>query len=435
MSIIKMAISLMVTLLIIIKVSNKKELIIPVCILYYIGSVIIDIFMAGAPLELGNAFGISYQWGDILLLIPFGVILIDIIKKPKVHKYNANAILTCIIALISLSMISGLVEFGLSSEWIGDFRTFFIFISVSIFFVRFDILKYIHKYIKLINICMDIILAISVILWILDLVFGFHPLMSQYNATLSDGGSTMRFIQPPQVLAIALYALYLIIKNTQENGTIGIRAGLFTIVVILFQHRSVWGALGAGVIVWIFCIYRTKKISLKLLLQGYLIIFLSINMILYSSSDVVENIRNSFTLFTNLLTGASLDNTTANTRFMVWNAVKSDLSGIATIIGRPFGYGYATSIGWETSPHGGYIRILGRAGYVGLMIIILGIIYLFIKAYRKNIRYIPAFLACCATYMYAYDFNWICGVILGCSIIILHKNSDNIRVNKESNIK
>lgn len=428
MSILKMVISLMITLLVIIKVNNKKKLIIPVCIFYYFGNVIIDIFLAGAPVDLGNVFGIAYQWSDILLLIFVGVILLDIIRNPQIHQTKVNALLAVIIMLILSSMCWGLVNFGPTAQWIGDFRTFFIFVSATIFFVRFDIVKYVHKYIKLIHIFMNSILGIAIILWTLDLVFGFHPLVSQYNATLSDGGSTMRFIQSYQVLGIAIYALYLIRKDIQDKGIIGIRASIFSIAVILFQHRSVWVAFGAGIIIVIFCTCKTKKLSLKLLLQGYLIIVLATVIIFYGSGDITKNIRESFSLFTRVFTGGTLENTTASTRIMVWDAVKADLSGIATVIGRPFGYGYATSIGWENSPHGGYIRILARTGYIGLLIIILGIIYLFIKAYVKNIRYIPEFLICIAVFMYTYDFTWISGVVLGCTITIINKNKTSIIV-------
>ncbi len=420
MGYIRMVLALIITLLVIIKVNNRKEYIVPICVIYYLGTVLIDIFMAGKPIELANAFGISYQWSDTLLLIFAGLLIFDICKNSKIKCSSFNLFISVMTVLLLSSALLGAIQFGITAQWMGDIRSIFLFLFSILFSTRLFRTEYISKYINWIDKTMNTIVLISVILWGMDIIFGFHPLLSQYNATLSDGGSTMRFIQPYEVICIALYALYLVRKDIKTRNIIGIKALLFVLVVILFQHRSIWMSLFAGMLVIIVCEFENKRISARLFFEVLGIFILGLMIVLFSQGDIINNIKDSFGVFVNLITGGSLENTTASTRVDVWDAVRDDLTGIAKIIGRPFGYGYGRSIGWTTSPHSGYIRFLARTGYLGIAMLICLMINIFYKAVKEKMLYIPEFIICVATYMYGYDFTWSCGVVLGAGVALIY---------------
>ena len=425
MSYIRMIIALGITLLLIIKTNNKKNLIIPVCLIYYLIQTLNDIFNVGAPIELANSFGISYQFGDSLLLVFVSVLILDLFHNPYVKFNFINKLLAIIVMLFLISLITGLTQFGLNSEWMGDLRSIGLFIFGILFFTRFYNLLDLYKYLKLLDRVMMLILLISITLWGLDICMGVHVLSSQYNATLSDGGSTMRFIQSYQVLGLALYSLFLTSKDIKEKKIIGFKASLCLLTVILFQHRSIWMALGLGLVAIVISEWAEKRMSYKLFLQCIAIVLIGTSIIILGSGDIAENIRNSIKVFQNLILGGSLEGSTANTRVNVWNAVMEDLSGLSLIIGRPFGYGYGQSIGWNTSPHSGFIRLLGRTGYLGIALFIILIIYIVIKCVKEK-KYSLGYLICVITFMYGYDFTWLCGSIIGCYIAVIQKKPRQI---------
>lgn len=410
-----MALALGITLLIIAKVSNNKNLIIPVCIVYNFVRTLSDIFNAGYPIELANTFGISYQFNDLIILIFIGVLLLDLRYTPIISRNILNCFIFLITLLTGFSLVSGASQFGFSSEWMGDLRSVGAFVSGILFFVRFYSYLDFKKYLKFLDRMMAIILLISIVLWALDLGMGVHVLPSQYNATLSDGGSTMRFIQPYQVLGLALYGLFLVNKDIEEKGIIRLKASIYVLAVILFQHRSIWLATGLGLAIIVISQLSKRKMTYKLLLQYLAIVLIGGFIILFGSGDIVENMRNSAEVLRAFLSGGSLKGTTANTRVNVWNAVIEDLSGLSFIIGRPFGYGYGRSLGWSTSPHSGIIRFLARTGYLGLFLLIILILYVVIKFISKK-QYSLGYLVCIIAFMHGYDFTWLCGAVIGCYI-------------------
>ena len=400
------------TLFLIYKLTTDKGKIFVILISYFFITVINDIFFM-STIELANAFGFSYQLSDMLALVMLGTVLIDLLKKPRLKRNLINLFLILISALLALSMMSGLSSYGISSEWMGDLRTNSVFLFSAFYFLRFDVYQDAKEYRKLLDSVMTIILVISCVLWGLDILIGFHPLPSQYNATLSDGGSTMRFIQPYEVLGIALYALLLLAENLNTKGHLKFRTILFSAAVILFQHRSIWMAWGCGFIVVLLITMRNARITKKLFMQLILLIascFIVLNM---GSGQLIENISKSFEIIGKMMKGIAIENSTANTRTQVWNAVIEDLSGSALLIGRPYGYGYGRSIGWKTSPHSGFIRFIARTGYIGAVLAICLLTFVIVKLIRKgNTRFLP-YLICVIGFMYGYDYTWLCGAVIG----------------------
>ena len=419
---------LALTLFLIYKVTEDKEKIFVILILYYFITVVNDIFFM-STIELANAFGFSYQLSDMLAIVLLGTVLIDLFKNPYLKNNLTNLFLIFISALLVASMVSGLSRYGISAEWMGDLRTNSVFLFSIFYFARFDILQDAKKYRRLLDSVMTIILAISCILWALDILIGFHPLLSQFNATLSDGGSTMRFVQPYEVLGIALYALLLLEENLNIKGYIKFRTILFSAAVILFQHRSIWMAWGCGFIVVLLVTMKNTRITKKLFLQVILLIafcFIVLNM---GSGQLIENISKSFEIVGKMMNGVAIENSTADTRTQVWNAVLEDLSGTALLFGRPYGYGYGRSIGWETSPHSGFIRFLGRTGYIGAGLAICLLIYVVVKLTLKgrngNAKFLP-YLICVIGFMYGYDYTWLCGVVIGLGCMLAYRDYDSL---------
>lgn len=413
------------TLFLISKLTADKRKIFVILILYYFITVVNDIFFM-LTIELANAFGFSYQLSDMLAIVMLGTVLVDLLKKPYLKNNLTNLFLLFISALLIASMVNGLSRYGFSAEWMGDLRTNSVFLFSIFYFARFDVLRDAKKYRRLLDFVMTIILVISCVLWALDILIGFHPLLSQYNATLSDGGSTMRFVQPYEVLGIALYALLLLEENLNIKGYLKFRTILFSAAVILFQHRSIWMAWGCGFIVVLFVTVNNTRITKKLFLQVILLItscFIVLNM---GSGQLIENISKSFEIIGKMMNGVAIENSTADTRTQVWNAVLEDLSGTALLFGRPYGYGYGQSIGWKTSPHSGFIRLIGRTGYIGVGLAICLLIYVVAKlTLSGNAKFLP-YLICVIGFMYGYDYTWLCGVVIGLGCIFAYRDYDSL---------
>lgn len=413
------------TLFLISKLTADKGKIFVILILYYFITVVNDIFFM-LTIELANAFGFSYQLSDMLAIVMLGTVLVDLLKKPCLKSNLTNLLLLFISALLIASMVNGLSRYGFSAEWMGDLRTNSVFLFSIFYFARFDVLQDAKKYRRLLDFVMTIILAISCTLWMLDILIGFHPLLSQYNATLSDGGSTMRFLQPYEVLGIALYALLLLEENLNIKGYLKFRTILFSAAVILFQHRSIWMAWGCGFIAVLFVTMKNTRMKKKLFLQVILLIascFIVMNM---GSGQSIENISKSFEIIGKMMNGVAIENSTADTRTQVWNAVLEDLSGTALLFGRPYGYGYGRSIGWKTSPHSGFIRFIGRTGYIGAGLAICLLIYVVAKlTLSGNAKFLP-YLICVIGFMYGYDYTWLCGVVIGLGCMFAYRDYDSL---------
>jgi len=413
------------TLFLISKLTADKGKIFVLLILYYFITVVNDIFFM-LTIELANAFGFSYQLSDMLAIVMLGTVLVDLLKKPCLKSNLTNLLLLFISALLIASMVNGLSRYGFSAEWMGDLRTNSVFLFSIFYFARFDVLQDAKKYRRLLDFVMTIILAISCTLWMLDILIGFHPLLSQYNATLSDGGSTMRFLQPYEVLGIALYALLLLEENLNIKGYLKFRTILFSAAVILFQHRSIWMAWGCGFIAVLFVTMKNTRMKKKLFLQVILLIascFIVINM---GSGQLIENISKSFEIIGKMMNGVAIENSTADTRTQVWNAVLEDLSRTALLFGRPYGYGYGRSIGWKTSPHSGFIRFIGRTGYIGAGLAICLLIYVVAKlTLSGNAKFLP-YLICVIGFMYGYDYTWLCGVVIGLGCMFAYRDYDSL---------
>ncbi|MGO5422294.1 O-antigen ligase family protein [Mediterraneibacter faecis] len=412
---------LALTLFLIYKVTEDKGKIFVILILYYFITVVNDIFFM-STIELANAFGFSYQLSDMLAIVMLGTVLVDLLKNPYLKNNLTNLFLLLISALLVVSMMNGLSRYGFSAEWIGDLRTNSVFLFSIFYFARFDVFQDAKKYRRLLDSVMIIILAISCVLWALDILIGFHPLPSQYNATLSDGGSTMRFIQSYEVLGIALYALLLLEENMNTEGYLKFRTILFTAAVVLFQHRSVWMAWGCGFIVILLISMKNARITKKLFFQLLLLTVFCFIVLNMGSGQLSENISKSFELIGKMMKGESIEHTTADTRTQVWNAVIEDLSGSALLIGRPYGYGYGRSIGWKTSPHSGFIRFIGRTGCIGAGLAVCLLTFIIVKLIRKgNTRFLP-YVICVIGFIYGYDYTWLCGVIIGMGCMLVCRN-------------
>ena len=407
------------------KITADKGKIFVILILYYFITVVNDIFFI-STIELANAFGFSYQLSDMLAIVMLGTVLINLLKNPYLKNNLTNLFLFFISVLLVASMVNGLSRYGLSAEWMGDLRTNSVFLFSVFYFARFEVWQDAKKYRRLLDSVMTIILVISCVLWALDILIGFHPLPSQFNATLSDGGSTMRFVQPYEVLGIALYALLLLKENLNIKGYLKSRTILFSAAVILFQHRSIWMAWGCGFIVILFAVMKNTRITKKLLPQVIFLIvscFIILNM---GSGQLIENISKSFEIVGKMMNGVAIENSTADTRIQVWNAVLEDLSGTALLFGRPYGYGYGRSIGWKTSPHSGFIRFIGRVGYIGAGLAICLLIYVIVKlTLSGNAEFLP-YLICVIGFMYGYDYTWLCGVVIGLGCMFAYRDYDSL---------
>lgn len=286
------------------------------------------------------------------------------------------------------------------------------------------------KYKYYINTLMNIICVYVLIIWVLDLVFGIHNLPGQQNGLLSDGGSTFRIINPPQVLIISFYTLYKIYYDLEEKKVISFRSMLFAGIVVLMQWRTVVAAFGVGLIITICLSLKRNGLSRKLLAEIVVLVIAICVIFLQGSSEtgLIAMITNLFESFSNV----GKDTGTFATRTEVWTMILGSLNGINAFFGRPFGQDLA--LAWKASAHSGYVDYIAKMGYLGLVLLIIFMIFMVIKSIKAK-NYMSTIILCSmAIYWYGYGFTVEQGAILG-FIVAIQEVMDRQEVGDEKYVK
>lgn len=396
---------------------HKAEWLLLLIILSYIKTCIMYLFEATTVFTVFTVGGTQVHLDDIVLIILLIYCMVNILYPIQVGKYFIASLL--LLGPIMISLVRGIMNGTVGSEvFLSDTRKYVLFILA--FFAFFFAMRQegntsrLWKYKYYIDTLMDIICVYVLIIWTLDLVFGIHNLPGQQNGLLSDGGSTFRIINPPQVLIISFYTLYKIYDDLEEKKVISFRSMLFVGIVVFMQWRTVVAAFGVGLIITICLSLKKNGLSKKLLAE---IIIITIAVFAISSqnssqSRLVGMITNLFESFSNVGTGTG----TFSTRTEVWAMILGSLKGVNVIFGRPFGQDLALT--WKASAHSGYVDYIAKMGYLGIVLLIAFMVFMLIKSIKAK-NYMNIIILCSmAVYWYGYGFAVEQGALLGFIVAI-----------------
>ena len=311
-----------------------------------------------------------------------------------------------------------------SANFLSDTRNYFLFFVVLLaFFFGLRSQKgfsRLYKYQKYIHTFMNIVAIYVLFFWGGDLIFGMRFLPGQLNGLLSDGGSTFRIINPPQVLMIALYTLYEIYIDLEKKKVISLRTLLFITIVVLMQWRTVVAAFSVGlVLIFIYQIKKGNLLSYKIIME--LIGIVIVGGIVTFSVDITAITAMIFNLFDSF-SNIGKNQGTFGTRTLVWKELLGSLSGFERLFGRPFGMGYKETVTWNHSAHSGYVDYIMVTGYFGLVCLLGFIGFIISKSWKSKQVFILIAMIVILVYWYGYGFSLEQAALIGLCAGILDQS-------------
>ena len=219
---------------------------------------------------------------------------------------------------------------------------------------------------------------------------------------------TTRPLVSGQAAFVATAALAAIVEGERRRKKFFAgQAAVFLAVVAVCQHRSVWLAAIAGLLMLI--LVGDTRVRVKLL-AGSVIAFVG-TMMLYLAGTL-----------NGVLHAAEIAVTSTGTygdRLFGWTSLinSSFASGPLTVIaGRPFGSGVArisgTGILETFATHNWYVTLYLRIGLVGILLVVLLIFGSLVRCVRERRMLLAAWLMTTIVFAWPYNLPWYFGVFL-----------------------
>lgn len=263
--------------------------------------------------------------------------------------------------------------------------------------------------------------AVILIGWMVTAAGAYHLVSfglgsaGEFVTTSTGDIRTARILVSGQAVFLCCAAFVAIHRWTRVRRLVLLpSAFVFVSVAVLAQHRSVWAALAAGVVLYVVVGLTTTRTRGVSIITGVAaltaLVVLALNLISFLPFNVTELIQ---------------DRNTYNDRTAGWESLvdQSIQSGIVTqLIGFPTGNGWdrysagGTLITYQ--PHNWYVTVYLRAGLIGLTLLVLVIALIFRKLVSRRSAEALAVLAVLSVYGWPYAINWYLGLFIGWLIYV-----------------
>jgi hypothetical protein len=354
---------------------------------------------------LANVAGTSVYPEDLIAgyLLLSGMSSLRLANRALASK---SGLFLLLIAVAAFSLARGLQRFPLG-EAINEARAPIYIIAVSIWILsraqRPGFNTDLGKYVSLLG-------------WGLTVVFIFH--VGRYGLGASDSfvqvtsigteAQTGRPLVSGQALALALAALY----RLAHGGARANAGWLWLLAVLLAQHRSVWVAVIAAMIVLF--LYSTGKVRAQLTLAAM------IGLIVI----VVGAVAGAFdSLFAELMKAAT-DDRTLTGRTFAWAELVSQQNAMgwfARLLGQPFGAGYyrvnVLGVVELFQPHNWFVVMYLRIGGLGVLLMIAILVRAFVRNVRAKHVVGSVWLSAIVGYSLFYSLQWYLAPFLAVCLI------------------
>ncbi len=268
------------------------------------------------------------------------------------------------------------------------------------------------------------LIGIALYRWV-GVALGFVP-----ESLLKDVGVTSSFRALPASAAFYLCAAALIQTLAWLRGTGGRLSGLhamvFTVFVIVLQHRSVWLAYLAAALYLLVSERRCLPRRFPLLLGASLVggMALSVAAMLGALDGLFDTLQASATLDTGM-------HSSVTDRVFGWGTLVEDWadSSIGTLLlGYPFGHGWRRVVDGRVldfSPHNFYVDLLLRVGVVGLALMLMATLMAMVHSLRAKaesehdyllLRGMGLVLLASLVYYVPYSGNYLHGAVTGLAL-------------------
>lgn len=346
-----------------------------------------------------------------------------ILRAPQllvgITKQRTKWLLLLFTALLALSLIRGLVEFG--SGVTSEARRNVLFVVLAMYFASFRYSTHISR-IKtgLVFIAFGL-LIIAGFRWMQLLAYpnGWHYWMDKVS------GSPFRVLGAGQagVLGEVFILLALAPQLERRQITLWQRVLLYLLplAVLMLQHRSVWIAVAVAA-VWLFIKNPGSARRFVPAMYGGLVLLIIVALLLPASSS--GGIYNSLAFSVSEAFG---DRSSLQWRLLSWSGLMTPdhLTAMDYVIGQPMGSGFLRYVWGEAvdvQPHNYYVEAFLRTGAVGLASL-LGLFLSLLKRLKLggDRTAFSALLVLQLVYFVAYGTQFEHGVFLGLAVALCQK--------------
>lgn len=377
--------------------------------------VLFTVWDVPTPSPIITVSGLSVYPADAIAVV---LLVVAIFEVPQLRE-NMRAWLVAWVffgVLIVVSLLRGVLVFGAGTA-VTDARPLVHFFCAMtwVLAVRPDRLR---------------IQTVSLVVgWVLVLVSVYHGVSYGVGGTKSvaslyeDVTQTGRVLYGGQAAALLFCAATILLS---PRGSARVRpqfaaasSFVFLGLVVLAQHRSVWGAgviAIAAVLIWSGQRQARNRVAVALIVGTWL------GLVVWSSGIFEKSGSGLFE--------SALDMGTYEWRTSSWQSLTSEAfaKGSEVVVGgQPFGSGYLRQLNtgrWtERGAHNWYVTNFLRLGVIGLVTLA----WMSIAALAKS-RSRPAWttfvLAAAGAYSWAYSFDWYLAPWLGAAIALSLGDSD-----------
>lgn len=249
-------------------------------------------------------------------------------------------------------------------------------------------------------------------------LFAYHVRTYGFGAadsfvTSTDGvEQTGRPLVSGQAALLACFGFFMFQGSTSKGrgkyATLGV---IFLLVAVLCQHRSVWAAVGIGVLL---VLLRLRGVALARVVGftyfgGSILAVLVMSGALNGMADSLTHSFDSMGTFT-----ARVDS---------WDILVQDSfdrGAWSVLFGEPFGFGAARISGTQVvtfAPHNWYVSVFLRLGLVGLAAFICMLLITLVPLLRRRDGVVPTIVVVIiGVYMWSYTLSWYITPVLAWAI-------------------
>ncbi len=328
-----------------------------------------------------------------------------------------------------LSMLRGVLAYGIISDLLADVRSVLYFTLVLMYFSKYEINLTLFKdyAIKTIN----ILVVYCFVCWFLQIVGIYITPATHMRILGSDYASIIGIC-----CIISLYE-NLFCSNGQS---VKMKTLIYLLTVVLLQHNSVWisTTIGMFIVIGVYFIKTNSKAGKFVLQLIGVAMVICVIMFLCKDTVMMQKLLTTFDKFNQITQANSVsqgeDYGTFSTRIEIWVACLASLKDEALLIGQAMGHGYHVPWRygvWNTIPHSAYVETIMRTGLIGVGALLLSVFAVLIRAVSRrsvlSVAIILSILAYWINYGYSLEHGMIIGSIasLLCSENILKNGWDN----------
>lgn len=232
-------------------------------------------------------------------------------------------------------------------------------------------------------------------------LYGPGQVDSFVRSVLSGGLQTSRPLTAGQAVLLALCAVYLMqglgSKTRRDLGWIT----LFTAVTLAAQHRSVWIALGAALVVLFFKVHGVARARIV------------VASLVAASTVTVLALSGIFNPFSKQFGESATSLGTYSARTASWTTLVGATfeGGLGSMVfPTPFGAGFKrveNGVYVEWAPHNWYVSVYLRLGLFGLIVFAALLLIVMLRLLRtREVGPAAAAFALILTYCWAYSLTW-----------------------------